>query len=91
MHFDCKLATLTALVLLGACGKDAVQQTRYAGDGRYEGQPPLCFQIDTQVRPSAISQYHLMALFNNTYRYAVLCDVTNSVNDTSSKSTCPPT
>ncbi|HEU5074667.1 MAG TPA: hypothetical protein VFU02_10845 [Polyangiaceae bacterium] len=81
MHFDCKLAALPIWVLLGACGKDAVQQTGYAGDGRYEGQPPMCFQVDTQVRPSASTQYHLMALFNNTCRYAVTCDVTNSVND----------
>lgn len=75
------MVALVALVALGACGNNAVQQTGYAGDGRYEGQPPMCFQIDKEARPSASTQYHLMVLFNNRCAYAVACDVTNSVND----------
>lgn len=81
MHFDFKMTALTISVLLAACGKSAVQETGYAGDGRYEGQPPMCFQIDTEVRPSPSTQYNLLALFNNTCRFAVQCDVTNTVND----------
>lgn len=81
MSFDFRMLALTLAAVLGACGKGAVQQTGYAGDGRHEGQPPMCFQIDKEVRPSASTQHHLMVLFNNTCRYAVSCDVTNSVND----------
>lgn len=83
MRFDFERVTLTltAALLVTACAKGAVQQTGYAGDGRYEGQPPMCFQIDKQVRPSASTQHHLMVLFNNRCRHAVACDVTNSVND----------
>src|SRR5688572_1419440 len=81
MHLDFRMAALTASLVISACGKGAVQQTGYAGDGRYEGQPPMCFQIDKEARPSASTQHHLMALFNNTCRFAVSCDVTNSVND----------
>ena len=82
MRFDFEmLAAMTAAVTFSGCAKDAVQQTGYVGDGRYEGQPPMCFQIDKESKPSASTQHHLMVLFNNTCGYAVECDVTNDVND----------
>jgi len=91
MHFDFRMIAFAIAIALGACGKSAVQQTGYAGDGRYEGQPPMCFQMDKQVRPSASSQNHLMVLFNNRCRYDVECDVTNSVNDNEQHVNVPST
>lgn len=71
----------TLLLLVSACTKSPVQKTGYAGDGQYEGQPPMCFQMSKESRPSASSQNNHLALFNNTCNFAVTCDVTNTVND----------
>jgi len=81
MRFDFRILVAALAASFAGCGKSAVEQTGYAGDGRYEGQPPMCFQIDKQTRPSASTQYHHMVLFNNTCRYSVDCTVTNTLND----------
>lgn len=72
---------VTLLFLVSACAKGPVQQTGYAGDGEYEGQPPMCFQISKESRPSASSQNHHSVAFNNMCNYWVACDVTNTLND----------
>ena len=81
MTVNRRLLLLAAWLSTFGCAKSQVQQTGYAGNGRYEGQPPMCFQIQKETRPSASSQNHLLAHFNNTCRHAVACDVTNTEND----------
>jgi len=70
-----------AALQLGALGcKSAVQPTAYMGDGLYEGEPPLCFQLRKESRPTNQART-LIAHFNNTCDFALDCLVYNDVTE----------
>ncbi len=70
-----------SVLSVAGCGKSAVQQTAYVGDGMYEGEPPMCLQHKKESRPSSASLRSLLVHFNNTCDFAVDCLVYNDVSE----------
>jgi hypothetical protein len=75
------LGFAVAVGLPFAACKSAVQPTGYyAGDGNYQGSPPMCLQYRTESRPGTYAR-SLLVHFNNTCRQTMDCNVYNDVND----------
>ena len=71
----------SCMLLALGCKQGQVQETAYVGNGRYEGPPPLCFQLRKEARFNQQSTSNLWAHFNNTCQFPVQCDLFTSVRD----------
>lgn len=75
------MAGVLALVLTFGCKKNTLEHTSTgAGDGDYPQQPPLCFQHETESRPSTFNR-QLLVHINNTCTFAIDCEMTTDAND----------